>query len=367
LPDPVLRLGVDNVPIEGDDRFSLTRDFMTMRRIGVMQEFTRAEKRGARRDRYEREAEARESEREAAIAAIQRDTAIAWLDRFYLEAMVATVRDFLHASEAEVQSADALFRAGKGAEADVFMSRGALAMARDRQDQLDRQLRGSRIALARWTGGPLDEPLSDLPDIATAPFRASELDAHLSRHPEIVSLERQAAISQAEARIAQASKHPDWTWEATYQQRGSAFGNMFSIGVSIPLPWDTGNRQDREIAAKLAMVGEATAKRDELVRAHAAEVQAMLEEWQTGVQRLRRYREEIGPLARQRTQATLAGYAGGKGLLNEVLAARRGEFDTALQALQLEQEVARIWARLAYLLPDPRTASVAAGMEGHKR
>src|SRR5918993_5697900 len=30
LPDPMLKFGVNNLPIEGPDRFSLTRDFMTM-------------------------------------------------------------------------------------------------------------------------------------------------------------------------------------------------------------------------------------------------------------------------------------------------------------------------------------------------
>src|SRR6266850_5518690 len=48
LPDPVLKLGIDNLPINGPDQFSLTRDFMTMSRIGVMQEFTRSEKRQLR-------------------------------------------------------------------------------------------------------------------------------------------------------------------------------------------------------------------------------------------------------------------------------------------------------------------------------
>ena len=366
LPDPVLRVGIDNVPIDGEDRFSLTRDFMTMRRIGVMQEFTRSEKRNARRERYEREGDARESERDAAIAAIQRDTAIAWLDRSYLEAMDAAVRDFVHASETEVQSAEASFRAGKGAEAEVFMARGALAMARDRQDQLARQLRAARITLARWTGGALEEPLSGPPDIASVPIHAGDLASHLSRHPEIITLERQAATAEAEARVARANKRPDWTWEASYQQRGSLYSNMFSIGVSIPLPWDTANRQDREVAAKLAMVDEARARRDEMLRDHVAEVEAMLEEWQTGVQRLRRYRDEIDPLARQRTQATLAGYAGGKGSLNDVLASRRAELDTTLQALQLEQEVARVWARLTFLIPDPGSTP-AAGMKEHKQ
>src|SRR4051812_12245295 len=44
LPDPVLKMGVDNLPVNGPDQFSVTRDFMTMRRIGVMQELTRGEK-----------------------------------------------------------------------------------------------------------------------------------------------------------------------------------------------------------------------------------------------------------------------------------------------------------------------------------
>src|SRR5437764_606410 len=35
LPDPKLRAGIDNLPLDGPDRFSLERDFMTMRKIGV--------------------------------------------------------------------------------------------------------------------------------------------------------------------------------------------------------------------------------------------------------------------------------------------------------------------------------------------
>ena len=57
LPDPVLKMGVDNLPVNGPDSWNLSRDFMTMRRIGVMQEITRGEKRELRAQRYEREAE----------------------------------------------------------------------------------------------------------------------------------------------------------------------------------------------------------------------------------------------------------------------------------------------------------------------
>ncbi len=65
LPDPVATLGINNLPIDTSDRFSLTRDFMTMRSVGVMQEFTRAEKREARAARFEREAEKSLAEKDA--------------------------------------------------------------------------------------------------------------------------------------------------------------------------------------------------------------------------------------------------------------------------------------------------------------
>src|SRR4051794_22237438 len=67
LPDPKLRLGLDNVPVSSPDAFSLTRDFMTMRRIGYAQEMPNADKRQARSQRA-----LREQAVEAATLAAQR-------------------------------------------------------------------------------------------------------------------------------------------------------------------------------------------------------------------------------------------------------------------------------------------------------
>src|SRR5215210_4360760 len=49
LPDPTLRAGVDNLPLAAGERFSTGRDSMTMKRIGIGQEWMSAEKRAARR------------------------------------------------------------------------------------------------------------------------------------------------------------------------------------------------------------------------------------------------------------------------------------------------------------------------------
>src|SRR5690242_20234472 len=51
LPDPMLKFGVENVPVSGPDKFSLSQDFMTMRRVGIEQQWVSADKRTARAER----------------------------------------------------------------------------------------------------------------------------------------------------------------------------------------------------------------------------------------------------------------------------------------------------------------------------
>lgn len=152
LPDPVLKFGVDNLPVTGEDRFSLTNDFMTMRRIGIMQDILRAEKRQLRAERFERDAQRAQAERQMAIATVQRDTATAWLDRYYIQAMRDLIQRQVEETRLQVQAAETAFGTGRGSQADVFAARAALIMLEDRLSQNDRQLRSTNLMLARWVG-----------------------------------------------------------------------------------------------------------------------------------------------------------------------------------------------------------------------
>ena len=358
LPDPVLRGGIDNLPIEGPDRFSLSRDFMTMRRIGVMQEFTRADKRQLRTARFEREADRAAAEKNAALAAIQKDTATAWLETFYLERLRAAVAQQGEEIRREIQAAESAYRGGRTSQADVLMAESSRVMLEDRLSELDRRIRNARTMLARWIGPEsAGAQLTDEPQLETVPVHTHELERQLERHPNIAAMAQEVAIMEAEVNLAKANKRADWTWELAYQKRGSAFSDMVSIGVSIPLQWDQKNRQDRELASKLAMAEKARAQRDEMLRQHVAEVQAMLTEWENGRERLNRYRGELVPLAGQRTQVLASAYRGGKGDLAAVLAARRSEIEVRAQTLQLEIEIARVWAQLRFLYPDKSVSS----------
>ncbi|MEW6371196.1 MAG: TolC family protein [Pseudomonadota bacterium] len=360
LPDPVLKIGVDNLPVSGPDRGSFTADFMTMRRIGVMQEITRSDKRSFRAERYQREADKGLAEKDKTIANVERAAAIAWLDRYYAEAMASVIASQREEAQREREAADAAYRAGRASQADVLSARAAVAQFDDRMDDAARRVRSAKISLARWVGDIADQPLSGQPAIDTIRLDPASLDTQLAHHPEIAVLNKQVDVAATEAKLAEANKKSDWTVEVGYAQRGPGYSDMISFGVSVPLQWDQKNRQDRELAAKLVTAEQARAERDEMLRAHTAQTRVMLTEWQTNRERLARYSRELIPLAQERSVATLAAYRGGKAMLAEVLAARRSELDVRLSGLQLEADTARLWAELNFLFPTSHGAMPAA-------
>ena len=352
LPDPVATIGINNLPVNGQDAWSLTRDFMTMASVGVMQEFTGKDKREARAERFRREAEKSVAERAAGVAALQRDTATVWLDRYYAEAMLTVVAEQSRQARAEVEAAEGGYRSGRGNLADILAARSALVMLDDRASEFGRKVRAARIALARWIGERADAPLAGRPAIDTLAIDAKSLDADLMHHPELAVLTRQEDLAAADVHLAQANRQPDWSVQLMYNQRGSAYSNMISLNVSVPLQWDRVDRQDREVAAKQALLDQARAEREDRARTHAAEMRQMIAEWESDRERHARYERELLPLAAQRTEATLAAYRGAKASLTDVLLARRGEIDVRVQSLQLEMDTARAWAQLNFLYPE---------------
>ena len=356
LPDPVLKLGIDNLPVTGPDRLSLGRDFMTMRRIGLMQELPREKKRLLKTERFERDAERAQAQRQLALAGLQQGTALAWLERYYAHAMRALLQQQLEETRLQEQGANIAFREGRGAQADVFAARAAQIELDDRLSQIDRQARNASLMLARWIGADANRSLSGEPVWKTMRDN-SHPDAMLSagelrQHPKLTLSATLVEAAEAEARLAQANTKSDWTMEAAYQQRGPAFSNMVSIGISIPLQWDPKNRQNRETAAKLAAVDEARANDTDTLRAYEADVRSLINDWQTGKERIARYTAQMIPVAGQRSAAALTAYRVGKGDLASVLVARRDEITVRIQALGLELETARLWAQLNYLKPD---------------
>ena len=353
-PDPVLRLSLDNLPVDGPERFSTTRDFMTMRSIALMQTLPNADKRRARGERFEREADAALSERAQRVALLQTEVAQAWLERRMQEQRWLLLQAQITEARVLVQTLEAALRGGRGSTADALSAREALAQLEQGLIGAQAERANARLTLARFTGGPPDQPLADPPPMRQTTAAAGESDP--SRNlPDLAALQAREAVARAEAEVARQELQPDWSAEVMFSQRGSAFSNMVSIGVSVPLQWDRPQRQQRELAARLARVNELEAEREEQTRERLLQVQRWQLDWQAGLARLAHLDAQRQPLALKRVDAALASYRGGREGLGPVLQARRDALNLALERLALERDTAGLWAQLEYLIPDGAT------------
>jgi outer membrane protein TolC len=349
--DLVLVAGLDNVPVEGPDAWSLSRDFMTMRSIGVVRALTRDEKRTARAARFEHEAEAALAGRSLELANLQRETALAWFERHYAERRQGLLIAQRDAAVLTVEAADLAYRGGRGAQSDLFAARSTLAVVEDRIAANERDIGVARILLERWIGTAAERPLAAPPALDVAAVSDAELQAGVGHHPMITMLAWEEQAANAEAAVARASKRPDWSLDLRYGARGSAYADMVSINVSRPLQWRHEDRQDREVAAKLATADEMRARREEQARVHLAEARTLLETWQANRARLERYASTLIPLAAERTRTTTIAYGSGREPLSAVLDARAAELEARVAEVDLELETGRVWAELEYLVP----------------
>lgn len=350
-PDPVLRLSLDNLPVDGPERFSTTRDFMTMRSIALMQTLPNADKRRARGERFEREADAALSERAQRVALLQTEVAQAWLERHLQEQRLQLLQAQITEARVLVQTTEAALRGGRGSTADALSAREALAQLEQGLIGAQAERANARLTLARFTGGPPDQPLADPPPWQRSTATIDQMD----RLPDLAALQAREAVARAEAEVARQDLRPDWSAEIMFSQRGSQFANMVSIGVSVPLQWDKPQRQQRELAARLARVNELEAQREEQMRERTLQVQRWQQDWRAGRDRLTYLDAQRQPLATQRVDAALAAYRGGREGLGTVLQARRDALNLALERLALERDTAGLWAQLEYLLPDTTT------------
>lgn len=341
LPDPSLRIGVENLPVTGSDRLRTTRDFMTMKRIGFAQEWVSRDKRAARQAEAEASVGREEVQVQVAESEARLQTALAYLDVVYAGAAlrIVTLAEQLAREELEASRGRLASAAGTSDEAlRLAVARGA---TEDDSAELRQQQSTARVALARWTGSVAD----DVADAEPQPSPAE--DAYVSGHPTVAALARDLEVARRAADVAATKRRPNWTWEVSYGQR-TGYSDMVSLGVSIPLPVAPDVRQDRETAAKLALADRADAQLVDARRAAAAEYRGLASDAERLRERIDRYRAGVLVLAQQRTAAATAAYRSNAAGLVPLFEARRAEVEAQRRLLMLQRDLARTQAQLAY-------------------
>ncbi len=341
LPDPTLRIGVDNLPATGTDRFHTARDSMTMKRIGISQEWLSADKRAARQAAADAGVGREAVLAQAATADTRRQTALAYVDAFYAGESLKLATLMAHHAHEELEASRARLSSDVGSSQEVLALTGAKGASDDETADILQQLGAAGVAFQRWVGMPPDELLP--PGAFVLPGE----DAYVAAHPTVVAMQRDVEVATRTAAVAASNRKPNWTWEVAYGQR-TGYSDMVSVGVSIPLPLAPGERQDRDTAAKLALVEKAEADLSEATRAAVSEFRTLRNDEQRLEQRIDRYRTGVVVPASQRTAAAAAGYRSNQGTLVALFEARHAEVEAQRKLLTLQRDLARTQVQLAF-------------------
>ena len=349
LPDPELVVGVDNLPVDGPDAYSTTHDFMTMRKVGVMQAFPAAPKRRLQRQLAGAEADVAEAELLESRLAIAREVAQAWIRRSTAEASLNDLRALQPEVELQAAAARAAVSAGRSSTSEALAAEAAVAQLQSRLLRMQSEARQASFELARWIDTDASRPLAPMPPLNELPTAPAALLETVHEHGSLLTFQSQIEAARVAVELAKAQRRPDWSAELAFAKRGPDFSDMVSLEFRIGLPLFTKNRQDPQISAKHAELRRIEAEREAELRMHTAEIHQMLTEWEQLGAQVEQYERELLPLARERSRAALASYRAGRGDLRLALDAYSQEIEFVIEHAELVNERGQAWAFLRYL------------------
>jgi outer membrane protein TolC len=338
LPDPKLRLGVDNFPVSGPPAWRFGPDSMTMATVGISQDVPNRARRRAASERAAADIGAAKASQTVEARNVQIGTALAWVDLYYAERRLGAL-DEIQAALAPLRStAPAGLAAGNLRPAQTVEPDQLFAALGDRRADLVAAVAKARAELARWTGDPDPEAAGSPPDLQ---IDAVALRAGLDRQPSLLAYEPMERQADADVAAAKAAKHPDWSWELAYQHRDPRWGDMLSIGGTISLPLFARTRQDPVIAARVDTASRVRIEREATRRALVAQLDADLADHEMHHDRLMRAQSTLVPLAKRKADLETSSYAAGKASLPDVLQAFLGLAEARVDLIDREADVVR--------------------------
>jgi outer membrane protein TolC len=350
LPDPMLEFGIDNLPVTGSDAFDPSADDMTMKRIGIRQEFPASAKREARRLLADRRIDAARAGAVAERLRIQREAAGAWIDLWSAQRQRHALEHLREQARLAASLAKARVRGG----GDVSESLAAEAAVLDLDSRLE-VLGGVEAEtlsrLRRWVPGIEASAISGEPDFETLPYSHGQLIDSAEAMGPLLTARARTETAAAAVTAARAEKRSDWSVMAAYGQRDRDRSDMLLLEVGVSLPLFGRNRQDRDVAAREAEYRQAEALQEDDRRAVLAELDAAYARWEALKRQVALHADRLLPLARDRSAAALAAYRAG-GPLQPWLDARAAELQVHQDHAEHLGELARAWAALAFLLPE---------------
>ena len=352
LPDPVLRVGLANFPIESG---GFTTEGMTQGQLGIRQAFPPGKTRSLSTQQFQSLATEMDRNADARARDVLTSVRTAWLDAYYWERAHTIVSDSRLYFDDLVTVTRSLYSVGKKDQQDVLRAELELSRLDDRLIDIERQRRAARAALSQWVGAESARPIANkLPAWAQLPEQQTLTD-ELARHPAVLAAEARIDARDAGVRLAEERYKPGWAVDLGYGYRdgllpdGSPRSDFVSVSVTVDLPFFRKNRQDRKFAAALSERRAAKESREALIRRLSSRLDAEFARWQELDRRIDLYEQRILIQAEDQSNAALAAYRSEAGDFADVMRGVIDKLNAQLDIARLQTERAQSYAVLANL------------------
>ncbi|WP_225759302.1 TolC family protein [Leclercia sp. Marseille-Q4284] len=351
LPDPKLKFGIENVPVQGSNDRRFTREGMTMQRVGIMQSYVSQQKRERKAQTLQAQARGVLAKADAVRAALQRDTAQAWLELALAQQGLKTAERLVNETARQLNVQKVSVGAGSANPDSVLALRMTLSAMRDKATLARRDVQLAQSRLLQLTGQQVEDVQGPLPRYQRLPADVSQLEEAIARHPEVEAARREAETAKARSAQSAVAAIPDVDVEVFYAHRAEGYDDMAGVMFTVDLPLFQSGRQDKDYAAELSRSLQAVDELTLIKREHIAQVQSLVAQYQAAQTLWQRQRDEVLPLQHQRLAVLNAQYRSGQSELPALLEARRSVLDSELAVNQAEREMARTWAAIQWLIP----------------
>lgn len=353
LPDPRLKLGAMNVPV---DTGAYDQVPMTQKQIGLQQMFPSWGSLSSKGEKLQHMARAQHAATGTRRQMVLRETRKAWLNLYYWLAAEQVVIKNQSLFKQLVRITELQYAAGRQNQQDVLRAELESSLLEDRLHSIFTSIEESRADLAKWVGDAaasrtLPVELPELP----APPALADIEAMLAQHPELQQSEAMVAAAQSEIDLAKSQYAPSLMLDLTYGQREGRYANgepwedLASAMLLVSIPINPVGRQGQKVEASsskwMAAKDQRQDKQRDLVRA----LTRSYAEWNHLGHRLQNYRERLIPQAEGTAESSLRGYQSDRAKFTDLMRARITELETRLRYQKLRVDRSKIQAQLLYL------------------
>ena len=355
LPDPKLRFGAVNVPV---DSFDLDQEQMTQVKIGIQQNFPRGDVLSIKQKQSQYLSRAALSMADDAQLKIIRDVRETYLNLFYESSAYQIIRETRKLFSELVTITESNYAAGRVNQQDVVLAGLELSRLDDRAVKIQAREEGYRATLAQWIGDVAWNQISlEFPVLPNLPEQV-DLNQLIPQHPLIRAQSANVDANKQMTEMARQEYKPGWSLLVDYGFRsgnnpdGSERSDFATAIVSLDIPLFTGSRQDKTVSSNQQKMAAARYSKDDKLRRLKQLYEKNHHLWQRLGDREQLYKNSLLTAAASNSKASLKAYQSGVSEFNTLMRAEITELDVRLEDMRVRVDRAVAQARLLYITGD---------------